>query len=135
MNLKFEPVSNQREFINSNHGDMASLAEDYCSLIIQASQFSSTTRNLVLRFKRRGNGGRFWLRNSNESSWSWLLFSKKLIPFVDVFISMLQVIMMKSASFLWELGRTYERIRGYTRRMDLYKVDYLVDIIGEGGRK
>ena len=36
---------------------MASLAEGYCSLITRASQFSSTTRNLVLRFKRCIKGG------------------------------------------------------------------------------
>ena len=36
---------------------MASLAEVYCSLIIWASQFSSTTRNLVPRFKRWSKGG------------------------------------------------------------------------------
>ena len=32
--------------------DMASLGEFYCSHIIRALQISSTTRNLVLRFKR-----------------------------------------------------------------------------------
>ena len=47
----FESGSNQREFNYSNGGDVASLAWDYCSLIIRASQFSSTTRNLVPRFK------------------------------------------------------------------------------------
>ena len=35
---------------------MASLAEGYCSLNIRASQFSSTTRNLVPRFKREVKG-------------------------------------------------------------------------------
>ena len=35
---------------------MAPLAEVYCSLIIRASQFSSTTRNLVPRFKREVKG-------------------------------------------------------------------------------
>ena len=44
--------------------------------------------------------------------------------------------MMKPASFLQDLHRTYERIKGgYSERADLYKVDYLVDNIGEGGRK
>ena len=37
---------------------MASLAEGYCSLITRASQFSSTTRNLVPRFKRWIKGGK-----------------------------------------------------------------------------
>ena len=36
LNLNFETVSNHREVNNSNHGDMASLAWDYCSLIIRA---------------------------------------------------------------------------------------------------
>ena len=40
----------------SNSGDKASLTEDHCSLIIRASQFSSTTRNLVPRFKREVKG-------------------------------------------------------------------------------
>ena len=35
---------------------MASLAENYYSLIIRASQFSSTTRNLVPRFRTGSNG-------------------------------------------------------------------------------
>ena len=91
---------------------MAPLAWDYCSLITRASQFSSTTRNLVPRFKRRTRGRRFWLRISSECSRSWLLFSKRPIHNHDVFISLLQVLMMKLASFLWELHRTYERIKG-----------------------
>ena len=37
---------------------MASLVEDYCSLIIRASQFSSTIRNLVPRFKGWSKGER-----------------------------------------------------------------------------
>ena len=41
--------------------------------------------------------------------------------------------MMKSASFLRELYRAYERIKGYSGRTDLCKVDYLVDNIEEGG--
>ena len=109
---------------------MASLTRDYCSLIIRASQFSSTTRNLVPRFKRRSKGEDL-VTNSNESSWSWLLFSKRSIHYVDVFITLLQVIMMKSSSFLRELHRTYERIKGgYSGRTDLCKVDYLVYNIG-----
>ena len=58
------------------------------------------------------------------------------IHYVDVFISLLQIIMMKSASLLRELHRTYERIKGgYSGRMDLCKVVYLVDNIGGGGGK
>ena len=65
-----------------------------------------------------------------------MLFSKRLVHYVDVFIFLLQVIMMKLASFLQELHRTYERIKGgHSERTDLYKVDYLVDNIGEGGGK
>ena len=94
---------------------MASLVEGYCSLIIRASQFSSTIRNLVPRFKRRSKGVSFGTRNSSECSWSWLLFSKRSIHYVDVFISLLQVIMLKSASFLLELNRTYECIKGVFR--------------------
>ena len=56
-------------------------------------------------------------------------------PLVDVFNSLFQCIMMKSSSFLRELHRTYERIRGYSGRMDLCKVDYAVNNIGEGGGK
>ena len=42
--------------------------------------------------------------------------------------------MMKSASFLQELHRTYKRIKGgHSGRTDLCKVDYLVDNIEEGG--
>ena len=54
---------------------MASLVESYYSLIIRASQFSSTTRNLVPRFKR-GVRGKNRLRNSNDSSRSWLPFRR-----------------------------------------------------------
>ena len=57
LNLNFETVSNHRKVNNSNRGDVAPLARDYCSLIIRASQFSSTTRNLVPRFKRWSKGG------------------------------------------------------------------------------
>ena len=65
-----------------------------------------------------------------------MLFSKRSIHYVDVFISLLQVIVMKSAFFLWEFHRTYERIKGgHSGRTDLYKVDYLVDNIEEGGGK
>ena len=118
----------------SNRGDMASLVDGYCSLIIRASQFSSTTRNLVPRFKR-GVRGKNRLQNSNESSRSWLLFSKRLIHYVDVFIFLLQVIMMKLASFLRELHRTYDRVRGYSGRTEFCRVYYLVNIIREGGGK
>ena len=47
---------------------------------------------------------------------------------------MLRVMMMKLSSFLWELHRTYERIKGgHTGRIDLCKVNYMVDNIEEGG--
>ena len=135
-NFESEWDLNQSEFSNNNSGDVASLVEGYCSLIIRASQFSPTTRNLVPRFKRGSKGERIWLRNSNESSRSWLSFSKRSIHYVDVSISLLNRIMMKSASFLEGLHRTYERIKGeHSGRTDLGKVDYLVDNVGEGGRK
>ena len=55
---------------------------------------------------------------------------------MDVFISLLHRIMMKLSSFLQDLHRSYERIKGsYSERADLYTVDYLVDNIREGGRK
>ena len=58
LNLNSEQDLNHRETNKSNHGDVASLAYGYNSLTIRASQFSSTTRNLVPRFKRgvRGEG-------------------------------------------------------------------------------
>ena len=55
---------------------MASLAKVYCSLIIRASQFSSTTRNLVPRFKRRSKGKGAGSEKPNESSRSWLPFRR-----------------------------------------------------------
>ena len=81
------------------------------------------------------NGGRF--RNeSSGSSHSALLFSKRPVQHIDVFISLLQVIMMKPTSFLKDLHHTYKRIKGgYSVRTDLCKVDYLVVNIGEGGGK
>ena len=36
LSLNFETVSNHREVNNSNRGDVAPLAWDYCSLIIRA---------------------------------------------------------------------------------------------------
>ena len=115
---------------------MASLAEVHCSLIIWASQFSNTIRNLVSRFKRGSKGEGIWLQNSNGSSRSWLLFSKRSIHYIDVFISLLQVIMMKSKSFLQDsivLTKEKREREKNSRRTDLCKVDYLVDNIGEGG--
>src|SRR4051812_34494013 len=90
---------------------MASLAEGYCSLITRASQFSSTTRNLVPRFRSGSKGEGIWLRNAIGSSQSWLFFSKRSIHSVDVFIPMHHYIMMRLSSFLKELHRTYERVR------------------------
>ena len=113
---------------------MASLAWVYYSIIIRALQNSSTTRNLVPRFKR-GVRGKNRLRDSNGSSRSWLLSSKRSIHYVDVSISVLQFLMMKSSSFLQELHRTYERDKGIYERTDLYKVAYLDNNIKEGGGK
>ena len=96
---------NHREIYNSKSGDVASLVDGCCSLIIRASQFSSTTRNLVPRFKR-GVRGKVLV-----TIFRWIS-SKKLIPFVDVFNSLFQCIMIKLSSFLRELHRTYERIKG-----------------------
>ena len=65
-----------------------------------------------------------------------MFFSKRLIHYIDVFILLFQVIMMKSASFLQELHRTYERIKGgHSGRTGLDKVVYRVDNIEEGGEK
>ena len=91
---------------------MAPFVCDYCSLTPGVLKISSTTRNHVPRFKRWSQGGRLGLRNSSECSWSWLFFSKRLIHYVDVFILLFQVIMMKLSSFLRELHRTYDRVRG-----------------------
>ena len=90
---------------------MASLMWGYYSLIIRASQFSSTTRNLVPRFKRWSKGGRF--RNEySGSSHPGVLFSKRSIQYIDAFLLLLQVKMMKSSSFLRDLHRTYEKDMG-----------------------
>jgi hypothetical protein len=86
LNFEFVSVLNYREFINSNRGDMASLAGDHCSLIIRASQFSSTTRNLFPRFKRgvRGEGlvtnlaGLLILACTSGRGWSNTLMSSFL---------------------------------------------------------
>ena len=94
---------------------MAPLAWDYCSLITRASQFSSSTRNHVPRFKRGSKGEGIWSRNANGSSRAWLLFLERSIHYVDVFISLLQVTMLKLASFLLELNRTYKCIKGVFR--------------------
>ena len=99
-----ESVSNYREISNYNRGDVASLAEDHCSLITRASQFSSTTRNLVPRFKR-GVRGKALVKTFKRIS------SKKSIPFVDVFNSLFRCIMINLSSFLRELHRTYKMVR------------------------
>ena len=105
LNLNFNCDLDQPRISNSKSGDVAPLNWDYCSLIIRASQFSSTTRNLVPRFKRGVRG------KALVTTFKWIS-SKKSIPFVDVFKSLFQSIMMKLSSFLQELHRTYERIRG-----------------------
>ena len=79
---------------------MASLAEGYCSLITRASQFSSTTRNLVPRFKRevKGEGSGYeilgsvlGLGGSSRRGSSITLMSSVLYS---------QSVMMKLSSFL-----------------------------------
>jgi hypothetical protein len=54
--FEFKRELNYHEINNRNRGDVASLAEVHCSLITRVSQFSSTTRNLVPRFKRWSRG-------------------------------------------------------------------------------
>ena len=58
---------------------------------------SPPLQEISSRDLRGGVRGRNWLQNSNGSSRSWLLFSKRSIHYIDVFISLLQVIMMKSS--------------------------------------
>ena len=83
-----------------------------------------------------GSKGGWFGNESSGSSHPGLLFSKRLVQYIDVFILLFQVIMIKLSSFLRELNRTYEGMKGgYSGRMDLRKVDYLVDNIGEGGGK
>ena len=124
--FELELFLDHREINNSNRGDVASLAWNYCSLIIRASQFSSTTRNLVPRFKRWSKGDGIWLRNSNGSSRSWLLSSKRSIHYVDVSISLLQVTMIKSSSFLRDLHRATNATKGKNSgRMHLHKAGHL----------
>ena len=126
LSLNFESILNYHEINNSNRGDVASLTWDYCSLIIRASQFSSTTRNLVPRFKRGSDGKGIWSRNSDERSRSWLLFSKRLIHYVDVFISLLQVNMIISSSFLRDLHRPTNATKGKNSgRTHLHKAGHL----------
>ena len=59
LNLNLNSVWINTCLINDNRGDVAPLAWGHCSLIIRVSQISSTTRNLVPRFKRgvRGKAG------------------------------------------------------------------------------
>ena len=61
---------------NSNRGDVAWLAGNYCSLIARALQNSSTTRNLVPRFKRWSRGEGAGSEKPNESSRYWLPFQR-----------------------------------------------------------
>ena len=58
LKIEFELVLNQSEISNSNNDDKASLEGDYCSMILGVLQISSTTRNLVPRFKRWSKGER-----------------------------------------------------------------------------
>ena len=59
------------EISKSNRGDVVSLARNYCSLIIRASQFSSTTRNLVSRFKGWSKGERLGKDESQHKIGIW----------------------------------------------------------------
>ena len=65
------PDSNQREFYNSNHDDVASLAGNYYSFFIWASQFSSTTRNLVPRFNGWSKGKRLGKDGAQHKIGTW----------------------------------------------------------------
>ena len=57
LNLNFETVSNHREVNNSNRGDVASLAWDYCSLIIRALHFELLIfLSVDLKLKSLGEG-------------------------------------------------------------------------------
>ena len=49
--FEFEQVLNHREIINSNHGDVATLVEGYCSLIIRASQTTTLNANYLKDIK------------------------------------------------------------------------------------
>ena len=60
-----------RKFNNNNHDDVASLAGNYCSLIIRASQFSSTTRKLVPRFKGWSKGERLGKEGAQHKIGTW----------------------------------------------------------------
>src|SRR3954471_21673026 len=71
LNLEFEWDLNQSEFSNNNSGDVVSLVEVYCSLIIRASQFSSTTRNLVPRFKGWSKGERLGKDGAQHKIGTW----------------------------------------------------------------
>ena len=105
---------------------MASLGEGYCSLIIRASQFSSTTRNLVPRFKRGARGKEFGYEfltvllgvGCSSRRGSFLCFSHH-----D------EVGVLSTG-----LRRTYED-KGIYERTDLYKVAYPKNNIKEGGGK
>ena len=50
---------------------MASLIKGYCSLIIRASQFSSTTRKLVPRFKGWSKGERLGKEGAQHKIGTW----------------------------------------------------------------
>ena len=83
---------------------MASLAEVTVACL-SGRHNSPPLQEISSRDLRGGLGGKVWLRNPNESSRLWLLFLKRSIHYTDVFIPLLQVIMMKSASFLRDLHR------------------------------
>ena len=71
LNLDLNYVSDQMRIGNSKNDDLISLAGDYCSLIIRASQFSSTTRNLVPRFKGWSKGERLGKDEAQHKIGTW----------------------------------------------------------------
>ena len=62
---------------NSKNDDVASLAGDYCSLIIRVSQLSSTTRNLVPRFKGWSKGDKLGKDEVQHKIGTWGYLSER----------------------------------------------------------
>ena len=58
LDLKVNCVRKKMRISNSKSDDMAPSTGDYCSMILRVLQISSTTRNLVPRFKRWSKGER-----------------------------------------------------------------------------
>ena len=112
-NMNLNRFELTREISDSNRGDVASLAEFTVAWL--SGRHNSpplqeiSSRDLSGGVRGEGVGSE---KKTNESSWSWLLFSKWSIHYIDVFICLLQVILMKSSSFLQDLHRTYGNLRG-----------------------